>query len=130
MKYNKETDMEYRIVRRPITHYVVSVFSRERTSAGMQKARQMITYPISADYCGDRSLADHRNVGEGEKIIACVPPVPGAMQVFVEFTTSDHYTHDEPLGVDVPGMSPTNWDRRAYKVMRAHADTERIESAL
>ena len=96
---------EFKIVRRPVIFYEVSVIR------GADGERRMFTNPISMNgTCGGCAP-----INSGEKIIACVPPAPGTTNVFVEHTTNDGedlFTH---IGVEVPGMAHSDWNDVATK---------------
>lgn len=116
---NKQTNNPntIEINRRPLTHYIVSVTSRPPNTEGFTKhLRELETYPVSVDEDGRDSLT----LSDGEKVISCVPAVPGSMEVFAFWTASSGQRVRSRLGVEVPGADNTDWVTCARKLVNEH----------
>lgn len=115
MKHNIQTDMEIRIEKRPLTHYIVSVTSRDANALGAGRMRDVVTYPVSVDEMG----RDTRPLIDGEKVIDCVSAVPGSVEVFVCYLVNSTRFR-VALGVEVPGADAPNWVRCARNIVSEH----------
>ena len=114
---NQTTNNHIRIDRRPLTHYIISVTARGADVGGdPTRLRTLETYPVSVDENG----CDSRPLSAGEKIISCVPAVPGSVEVYALWTTPRGKRVRSCLGVEVPSADNIDWVTQARKLVSEH----------